>query len=98
MGAGSLQALGPVPHLSAAAHSAVHEATGLSSLTVRRTFVHLVNAVLLPFYTTVANAAERAGLTTLVAAVAASDPAFLAAVTDPTFRGTILAPSVSTDM
>ncbi|PNW74524.1 hypothetical protein CHLRE_12g492650v5 [Chlamydomonas reinhardtii] len=58
-----------------------------------RTFVHLVNAVLLPFYTTVANAAERAGLTTLVAAVAASDPAFLAAVTDPTFRGTILAPS-----
>ncbi|KAG2427846.1 hypothetical protein HXX76_012167 [Chlamydomonas incerta] len=58
-----------------------------------RTFVHLVNAVLLPFYTTVANAAQRAGLTTLVAAVQASDPTFLAAVTDPAFRGTILAPS-----
>ncbi|KAG2452698.1 hypothetical protein HYH02_002930 [Chlamydomonas schloesseri] len=57
-----------------------------------RSYVHLVNAVLLPFYTTVANAAERAGLTTLLAAVTA-DGSLLSAVTDPNFRGTVLAPS-----
>ncbi|KAG2427847.1 hypothetical protein HXX76_012168 [Chlamydomonas incerta] len=57
-----------------------------------RSYVHLVNAVLLPFYTTVANAAERAGLSTLLAAVQA-DGSLLASVTDPTFKGTVLAPS-----
>ncbi|KAG2432670.1 hypothetical protein HYH02_006657 [Chlamydomonas schloesseri] len=61
-----------------------------------RSYVHLVNEVLLPFYTTVANAAERRSLTTLIAAITAinaSDPAFLSTVTDRNFRGTVLAPS-----
>ncbi|KAG2452697.1 hypothetical protein HYH02_002929 [Chlamydomonas schloesseri] len=57
-----------------------------------RSYVHLVNAVLLPFYTTVANAAQRAGLTTLLAAVT-SDGSLLSAVTDPNFKGTVLAPT-----
>ncbi|KAG2427763.1 hypothetical protein HXX76_012088 [Chlamydomonas incerta] len=58
-----------------------------------RSVIHVINATLVPFYTTVANAAERAGLTTLLAAVAASDAAFATALADPGFNGTVLAPS-----
>ncbi|KAG2488319.1 hypothetical protein HYH03_013169 [Edaphochlamys debaryana] len=58
-----------------------------------RSVVHVIDAVLIPFPTTVAVAARNAGLSTLLAAVAASDPAFLATLTDPKAKVTVLAPT-----
>ncbi len=74
-----------------------------------RAVLHVIDRVLLPAdlslpvpadlslpvpYVNVAAAARAAGLTTLLAAVTASDPGFLSVVNDPNFQGTVLAPSV----
>ncbi|KAG2488540.1 hypothetical protein HYH03_012859 [Edaphochlamys debaryana] len=58
-----------------------------------RSVVHVIDAVLIPFPTTVAVAARNAGLNTLLAALTASDPAFLTALTDPKTKATVLAPT-----
>ncbi|PNH08030.1 hypothetical protein TSOC_005467 [Tetrabaena socialis] len=57
-----------------------------------RSVVHVVDQLLLPFYSSVANAAQSSGLTTLLAVVAA-DGRFGAQLSDPKFVGTILAPT-----
>lgn len=67
-----------------------------------RAVVHVIDRVLLPAdltlptpYVTVAGAAQAANLSTLLAAVTASDASFLTTLTDPDFNGTVLAPTVS---
>lgn len=71
----------------------VRDALCGSPLHTLRSYVHLVNAVLLPFYTTVGKAIERASLSILLAALTA-DGSLTSAAADPTFRGTVLAPTV----
>ena len=55
--------------------------------------MHVIDKVLYPFYDTIANAASRNGLTTLVAAVGAASSALKAAATNPYFNGTVFAPT-----
>ncbi|KAG2492049.1 hypothetical protein HYH03_009547 [Edaphochlamys debaryana] len=75
---------------SAATVTAANLAVGVGP----RSYIHLIDHVLLPFPTTIATAASQAGLSILLAAVQASnDTSLLAALNNATFPATVLAPT-----